>query len=246
MFSFARVLDRADGPLYRQAAAVLRAAISAGTLEVGTELPREATLADLFGVSMITIRAALRELEGEGLIRKRAAKTAVVTRALPDGWSRDVNSLDDIVAATRDLRLEIDSYAPRRSAEAASCFALAQTALVPCLRGRLWQGKIPLSDLTIFFPPNIGGRLTRADFDDVVVFRSVERRLGLRVAGARITVAAEVANAGLARRLAYRLGGAVLVSRMLYLDGDGRPVELTIARHRADRYRLSHGFGNAA
>ncbi|HEX3349809.1 MAG TPA: GntR family transcriptional regulator [Acetobacteraceae bacterium] len=240
-FSFARPLDRADGPLYRQAAATLRAAIAGGIVPVGTELPSEAELAKGFGISLITIRHALRELEGDGFIRKRAAKTAVVAGDAPmRPVARDLNNLGDIIAATAGAALEITDYEPRRSAEAAEAFGLPSGALVHCLRGRLTVGERVLSDLAIYFPPDIGARMRQSDFDDVVVFRSVERRLGIRLSGARITVAAEIADDALAARLGMEPGEAVLVNRMLFLDGAGMPVELTVARHRADRYRLTY------
>ena len=234
-------LHRADGPLYRQAAALLRAAVAGGV--AGTELPTEAEIAQRFGVSLITVRHALRDLEAEGLIRKRAAKTAVVAEAGPHrGVVRPMNSLEDIVAAAQDARLEILSYATRRSGEAAEVFGLAAGTPCPCLRGRMMVRGKPLSEVTIFFPPAIGARLRREDFDDVVVFRSVERHLGIRIAGARVTVAAELASARLATVLGCAPGSAVLVNRMVYLDAAGAPVELTIARHRADSYRLRYEF----
>jgi GntR family transcriptional regulator len=237
----ARKLLRQDGPLYRQAATHLRAAITGGGFAVGAELPTEAELAQGFGVSLITLRHALRELEGEGLIRKRPAKNAIVVSATPRmPMARQLNSLEDVVAATHEARLEIISYGRRRDAEAALEFGLEAGAALYCLRGRMVVREQPVSTITIFFPPQIGSRLTRADFDDVVVFRSVERRLGLRLSGARITVNAELADAELARRLDYAEGAPVLVNRMLYTAEDGRPVELTIARHRADRYSLTY------
>ena len=76
-----RTLDRADGKLYRQIAERLRGAITDGQLPVGTELPTEAALAEGFGVSLITVRHALRELEAEGLVAKRPAKPATVASA---------------------------------------------------------------------------------------------------------------------------------------------------------------------
>jgi GntR family transcriptional regulator len=121
-------------------------------------------------------------------------------------------------------------------------FGLDPAEPLHCLRGRLLVEGAPLSEITIFFPPAIGARLTRADFDDVVVFRSVERRLGIRLSGARITVTAERADAALARSLETEEGAPLLVSRMLWRAEDGAPVELTIARHRADRYSLSYEF----
>jgi GntR family transcriptional regulator len=236
-------LVRANGPLYRQAAEHMRASITGGRLRVGAELPAEAELAAGFGISLITVRHALRELEAEGLIRKRAAKAAIVAADTPRlPVARTMNSLEDAIAATRGARLDISSYRKQRSAEAAAAFGLDAAAALHCLRGRLWSDEQPISQIFIFFPPHVGARLTREDFDDVVVFRSVERRLGLRLGGARITVSAELADAALARALDYEAGRPVLVSRILYCTGDGAPVELTIARSRADRYRLTYDF----
>ena len=62
-------LDRAEGALYRQLAGRLRGAIASGRLPVGGELATEAELAQAFGVSLITVRHALRELQTEGLIQ---------------------------------------------------------------------------------------------------------------------------------------------------------------------------------
>lgn len=237
-------LDRADGPLYRQAASRLREAIVARRLLVGTALPTEAALAAGFGVSLITVRQALRELEQEGLIRKRPAKAAVVAASGPRPAARDLNSFEDIIAAASGARLEIFGYAPRRSAAAAAAvFGLPASTPLHRLHGRMVVESGPVSEITIFFPPAIGRRLRRADFDDVVVFRSVERRLGIRLSGARITVSAEAADEALAGVLDCSVGDPVLTNRMLYYDADGVPVEFTIARHRADRYSLTYDLG---
>lgn len=225
--------------LYRQAAERLRAQIASGELRVGESLPSEGTLAERFGVSLITVRQALRELQDEGLILKRAAKPAIVAAAEPLA-ARMLNNLGDVIAATHGGRLEIFSYAPRRSARASHVFGLPPATACPCLHGRMLQDHQPISEITIYFPPEIGSRMSRADFDDVVVFRSVERRLGLRLAGARVTVTAELADPALAGLLDVAPGSAVLTNTMLYHAQDGSPVELTIARHRADRYSLSY------
>ena len=238
-----RKLSRADGKLYHQVAVRLRGAIASGRVAVGAELPTEARLAHGFGVSLITIRHALRELEAEGLIEKRAAKPAVVVSTEPRGPAeRPLNSLDDIVAATEGAALEISDWHPTHATAAARIFGLDATVPLPCLRGRVMRAGVPLSDVTIYFPPAIGARLTRRDFDDVVVFRSVQRHLGLRLSGARVTVRAELADAALARRLDIGVGAAVLVSEIVYLDEAGQPAEFTVARHRGDAYSLSYAF----
>jgi GntR family transcriptional regulator len=231
---------RRDGPLHRKVEHALRAEIARGYVAVGAELPTEAQLAARFGVSLITVRHALRDLESAGLIRKRAAKAALVTSAVPRQPSWAMNSFADIVAHTRDARLDVASWQPEVSARAAQVFGLGETERCSCLRARLIVGDVPEAEVQIFFPPRIGALLARADFDDVVVFRSVQRRLGLRYAGARVTVRAEVAGARLARMLDYRVGAPVLANEIVFLSADEEPLELTIARHRADLYSLSY------
>jgi GntR family transcriptional regulator len=238
MTALATPIDRAAGPLYRQAAAVLRAAITAGRLRPGMTLPPEADLATGFAISLITVRQALRELEAEGLISKRSGRPATVT-AGPLRSARVINTLEDVIISASDARLEIFSYAVRRNADAARALGL-ETAACHRLHGRLLVAEDPMTEITIYFPPAIGARLSRGDFDDVIVFRSVERRLGIRLSGALVTVAAELADAALARRLAIEVGAPVLTNRMLYRDTAGTPVELTVARHRADLYQFSY------
>ncbi len=232
-------LDRAGGPLYRQAAAALRAAIGSARLPVGEALPAEAELAAGFGVSLITVRQALRELETDGLISKGAGRPAIVAASEPQ-FTRAINSFEDIIASARDAALDIFSYAPCRAPEAARALGLGLGTRCHRLHGLLRLGGRPLTEISIFFPPSIGRRLRRADFDDVVVFRTVQRRLGIRLSGVRITVTAELADPALAQLLGIAPAAAVLTNTMLYRDAEGAPVELTVARHRADLYRFSY------
>jgi GntR family transcriptional repressor for pyruvate dehydrogenase complex len=59
-------------------AAAVRRAILAGDLEPGSRLPPERDLADTLGVNRTTLRAALRELDHEGLLRVRQGSAYVV------------------------------------------------------------------------------------------------------------------------------------------------------------------------
>lgn len=241
----ARRLLRKDGPLYRQLAELLRAPIVDGTYPIGASLPKEAELAERYGISLITVRHALRELEADGLIHKRAAKPAVVAAqapALRQSWG--FRNFADIEAYTRHARLEIVSYRRDDSAEGKAAFGLSQREACYCLRGILVVGGQPETQVTTYFPPEIGSRLNRTDFDDVLIFRSVERHLGLRLAAARITVRAEIAGPEIARDLDVEEGAPILAMEMLYRSTDQQPVEFTIARHRADTFSLTYDAPN--
>ena len=195
-------LLRDNGPLYRQLADILRAPIIGGIYPVGTALPKEADIAGRFGISLITVRQALRELEADGLIRKRSAKPATVASRIPaPKLSSAFRNFADIANYTRRARLEITSYRQEHSETASAQFGLSGRKAVFCLRGILVVGDRPEAQITTYFPPEIGRRLKISDFDDVLIFRAVEKHLGIHIAAARVTVRAENAGAEIARDL---------------------------------------------
>jgi len=236
-----QLLIRDDGPLYRQLATRLRAPIQDGQLAPGCPLPREADLASQFGVSLITVRQALRDLEGEGLIKKRTAKPAIVATPQVRSKPLEFQSFAAIAASSLDRRL---SYRKEQSALACESFGLPPGTACFCLRAVLMVLDRPITQTTFYFPPAIGSRLKRADFDDVVVFRAVQRHLGIQLSRAQIRVRAEIADEVLARTLAYDIGGPILATEMLYFSASGEPVELTVSKNRADQFSITYDAPN--
>ncbi len=77
-------------PKYRRVYNALRSDIVEGALGSGERLPSEANLVKAFGASRITIGRALRDLQQEGLIERRAGSGTYVRRAraqVPDRLS---------------------------------------------------------------------------------------------------------------------------------------------------------------
>ena len=72
-----------SGPLYLQIKDTLLAQIKSGVYTCGQQIPTESALADIFSVSRVTIRKALKELEQDGLlIRHRGRGTFVADHSL--------------------------------------------------------------------------------------------------------------------------------------------------------------------
>ena len=95
-----------------------------------------------------------------------------------------IGSLADIVAMVGDARLDIragDREAPPRTRET-SVTAL-DAAPLPA-RNPFPQGK-PYARSIIYFPPAVGSRLSRRVFDDAVVFRVLQRELGIHIEDVR-------------------------------------------------------------
>jgi len=80
-------LDRgAAGPLYRQIAARLRAAILAGTLPAGSRLPSSRGLASQLGIARGTADAAYAVLAGEGVLLAQGSAGTVVSPHFAAPW----------------------------------------------------------------------------------------------------------------------------------------------------------------
>jgi GntR family transcriptional regulator len=240
-----RSLMRANGPLYRQLADMLREAIGSGAFPIGAELPKEAEIGQRFGVSLITVRQALRELEADGLIRKRSAKPAVVAAKTPTvDLSWKFKNFADMAAFTKDARLKITSYRRTASPVLERVFGLGKGESGFCLHGVLQVGEQKKAHISSYFPPDIGQKLTRADFDDVLIFQSVQRHLGIRLDVAHCTVRAELADSTVAAALDRPGGSAILAVEMLYQSVDQRKVEFTVARHPADIFSITYDAPN--
>ncbi len=221
---------------------VLSDAIGRDVLPVGSALPTEAQLASRFGVSRITVREALQRLENDGLIRKQKAKNAVVL-AKPSSASSawEINSIEDIIAAASGATLDIRSYRPERGPpDIAAVFGVAAEQPLHCLRSILRKAGEAYAVSTIYFAPPIGTRLARSHFDDVIVFRVMQRELGIELGDVRMTVAAELADARLAAQLAREEGSPVLRTRLVYRTTENAPVEVAITEYPADAFHLSY------
>jgi GntR family transcriptional regulator len=229
-----------EEPLYLAVYGALRDALNRGEWDVGASLPSEADLSEQFQVSRITVRHALRLLETEGYIRKARARRPVVVRNTEPptrGWL--LESLDDIVAMVADAQLMVGSWRRETSQADARLLGLPAGAKLYCLRSTLTRNGKAYARSIIYFPPAVGARLARKDFDDTVVFRVVQRELGIRLADVQMTIWAEPANRQDAADLACDPGASLLVTQLLYHDASGAPVELAYSRSLASEARLS-------
>lgn len=234
-------LTRENGPLYRQLAELIRGLIVCGEIGVGSDLPKEAEIEARLGVSLITVRRALRELEDLGLIQKRSAKPAKVTAKSPSvraGMKFD--SLEDLVNFTVGARLVVTSYSAISSPVFEGYFGMSPGEEGWCLLGYLEKGGQPGTLITTYFPPDIGSKLKIEDFTDVLIFANVIRCLGIKIERVLVTARAEIANKSQARLLDIPTGSPMLATEMVYLDDRQRPIEVTFANTSSEHFVLSY------
>ncbi len=104
--------DRLQEAKARQVYLVLRDRIVSGAMVFGARLPNENDLARAHGVSRVTVRRALGELQREHLIdRRRSAGTRVAYRPQPSRMTADISGvLANLADMGRSSKVQLLSF----------------------------------------------------------------------------------------------------------------------------------------
>jgi GntR family transcriptional regulator len=230
-----------DGSKARRVYLLLRDEIAAGLHPAGSSLPGELRLAELHGVSRVTVRRALDALAADGLIERRAGSGTRVRAAsgAPAAFTADFATLmPQLVRMGQETtaRLLAFSYTtpPPLVAEA---LGLVPTARVQrAVRVRL-AAEAPFSHLTTHVPEAIAQGYSESDLATTPLFRLLERN-GIEIDHATQTVSATLATPDVAEALEVAVGAALIALTRVVFDSEGNGVEHLTALYRPDRFRL--------
>jgi GntR family transcriptional regulator len=229
-------------PLYARLRDTLRAQILDGALAPGDQLPSEAELSATHGVSRITVRQALGDLQKAGLIVRQQGKGAFVA---PPHATQDLQRLEGLSEAlagqgqsVRSKRLSAKEV--RATGPLAAELGVAPGTLVVQLASLRYVDGEPLAVSRSHFVPGLGQRVARIDVSDRDLLEVIERDLAQPVREARLEIRAEAMPARDAKWLRCEPGEPALRVHRLVLGPDGQPLHTEDAIHRADRfsYRL--------
>lgn len=205
-------------------------------LHAGDVLDSERQLVSQLGVSRVTVRQAIADLVDEGLLERTQGKGTYVTgpriesRLHLMSFSREMRSRG-LVPATRVLSAHQEPAPP----EVADALEIEQgDPVVRLERLRLADGT-PMAHEIGWYPcaqfPGLLDHPLEAVYDLMV------ERYGIEATRGEQSVHAEAAEADHARVLGIARRAPLLVQeRVTYADG--LPVEHSVSRYRADRYRI--------
>jgi GntR family transcriptional regulator len=237
----ARVQRANPIPLYLQVSEALRQAITAGELMPGEELPTEAQLCDLYGVSRITVRQAVAELLSEGAITRSRPRGPLVVS--PTRILREVSELsgpfvDEVLAPGMRRRTEVISAClEAASPRPAMRLGIAAGALV-CHIERLHLGdQIPLACQSSWLSDALVPGLLNHSLSGSLQ-QLCESGYGLQIGKKVQRISARMATTQESSLLNLDRRAPVLeLERTAHLS-DGRVLEYVVYTLRADRFTI--------
>ncbi|MFJ5263010.1 GntR family transcriptional regulator [Streptomyces sp. NPDC088387] len=228
-------------PLWYQVSQSLRASILGRSAQDSLRLPTEEQLAGHYGVSVLTMRQALKELEDEGLItRHRRRGTFIEPTATRGAPVRLLGSVDAIVAQQSGMTTELLGHGRAAvPAELAEYFPdVPETGTYHRLRGDEKTGE-PTNHVRNHVRPELADRI---DPDDLVrwpmtkVLRDV---VGADISRITDTVEARLADPETARLLQVPLLSPILHYTGVSYDTGGRVLDVAIIHYRGDRFSFT-------
>ncbi len=228
-------------PLWYQVSQSLRASILGRPQGSPARLPTEEQLAAHYGVSVLTMRQALKELETEGLIsRHRRRGTFIEPRARRVSPVRLLGSVDAIVAqqsgeattvldhGTVPVPGDLAEFFPRR-AEVASFRRLRRDG----------GSDEPTNWAENAVLPEIAAHIDVADLERWPMTKVLRDVVGVRISRITDTVEARLADPVTAELLQVPLLSPILHYTGVTYDEDGQVVDVARIRYRGDRFAFS-------
>lgn len=226
-------------PLWYQLAQMLRGEILAGTLGAGERLPPEPALARRHGVSVVTVRQALRTLGDEGLITRHRGRGTFVTGGPHHGQElRLLGSVDAVIAQQYSEQTEVLERATVPVPPALARHFPDETEVVFFRRLRREGGR-PLSCALNWVVPEYGRQIDAARLQRDPMLKILRDTLGVKLSDVQIAVEARRASQEIAAALGIDVMSPVLFFSGVVLDLARRVVDVAWIHYRADRFTFT-------
>jgi GntR family transcriptional regulator len=236
-----RAIEHSAIPLYSQVRERLRERIVDGTYAPDARLPAESEISTIFGVSRITVRQALNDLQKEGVIFKVPGKGTYVSASRT---SQDLARLEGFGEAMsrKGHRIvnHVVSHVQLNAAPAvAAQLRLAAGAPVTEIRRVRYLDREPVSYEITWLPPSVGERLRSENLAERDIFLILESDYAIALGHADIQIGAINADPELAAALRVAPGTALLRIERLTWTADGVPLDFEYLYVRGDAFQYA-------
>jgi len=236
-----RAIEPSAIPLYSQVRERLRERIADGTYAPQARLPSESEIGTLLGVSRITVRQALGDLQKEGVIVKVPGKGTFVAETRP---SQELARLEGFGEAMSRKGHRIVNRVVKHAQVEASLTVAARLRVAPGapvteIHRVRWLDREPVSFEITYLPPAIGERLRGENLAERDIFLILETDYGITLGHADIQIGAVNADIALAAALRVEPGAALLRIERLTWTADGVPLDFEYLYVRGEAFQYA-------
>lgn len=226
-------------PLWHQAEMALRHLIDQGEWAPGTQIPNEDRLCEMLGISRITLRHALRNLEEAGMLRREHGRGTFVRSATMVAGVRGLTSFTDemqTLALSPGTRLLAAQVIPA-SGEIAEALELAEGEPVVQLRRLRLGNGAPIGIQTTHLPAARVTGLFEAAAGISSLYRWLKDNAGIVPVRAKEVYRVGAVAPKDAEALELPAGTPAFEVERITFDARG-PFEFAVSTMRADRYEI--------
>jgi len=231
-------------PLFARIAQELTDGIVAHTYPVGSVLPGELELCEIYNTSRHTVRAALNELQQRGLVsRKKNAGTRVESATPKNDFRSSLGSIEDLVQfGSTHVRVVQSARQLVAHGELAKTLGSIDGAPWLCISSLRMDSQTaePVGFTDVYVDPQYEDIIeTVKASPDVLISTLIERRYGRRVAEIRQVVRAVLIEQKVAAVLNVQPGVAGLEIVRQYFDAEETIFEASVTVHPANRIAVA-------
>lgn len=234
------MIDKQSGiPIYIQIQNDIKQKIEEGYWQVGTAIPAERQLAEMFNVSRMTVRQAIQGLVDDGVLQRRVgAGTFISERKLTERLEA-VTSFTNLMIqegktpSTRVVAFGIKSA----SLQETEALQLPPNSNVMKVERVRYGDKVPILYETVAIPEIVAEQLTREDIMNSL-YEAIVTKLGQSIGEAEQVMEAALISEKIAPYLEVKIGTPVMKLRQITKLSDGRPFEFTRSQYVGSRFQF--------
>ncbi len=227
-------------PSYKKVYSQMKELITSETYPIGSLVPREPDLCNLFSVSRTTLRKAMELLEQEGFVDIQQGRGTEVLDFKATQKLNHVTSFSETLEAKgftiESKSMHIDMIIPPGNV-LEELLQPPDTEVVRIQRIQLANGK-PIAIMTNYIVADLVPGILLDTGKFVSLYHHLETKFGIKITSARDNIKAKVADFLESELLQVSIGSPLLVDRRITFSGS-KPIEAVVMVVDASKYDFS-------
>jgi GntR family transcriptional regulator len=228
-------------PYYLQLMEILKEKVQKKEWTAGDQIPGEQDLCTLYQISRTVVRQALRELELEGVIRRRKGKgTFISPPKISEGLVQKLTGFyqDMVERGLKPVTKVLHQSVNPSNEKVAHFLNIESGAQVIDIQRLRYIDDEPIQLVNSYLPYDVCPSLASVDLTNRSLYEYLEKEGNVFIAKGRRYIEAVLANDNEAELLCIERGAPLLMLDSVSFSEHDRPVEYYHALHRGDRSRF--------